>query len=247
MRSPIKNLKNKTNSVAILKSIIPEGSVVQSYPFYDGAIEFSLCQSNRYVIGTTRSSVVHEFWTTLVSDPKRVSLIAEKLFPTLNENTFDLLKSNWYKYKDPYVRSAFFFLLNTCSSLGMISHGEFDASRYNPFSLNELKTFSVSNFYSLLIKEEFSHPILEPVDISLFNGGKYYYDILSTEKVFGIEESSFRHTTLLKEFESKPAIFLYEYHPRLYSLKNYSKILIDQYGRPTSDAENAKEIILHNV
>mgnify|MGYP003663919522 FL=1 len=154
MRSPIKNLKKKTNSISKIKEIIPKGSVIQAYPFYDGAIEFSLCESDRYVIGVTKSPVVHEFWRYAMKDPKKVSLIADKMYPNLNKNTFDLLRKNWHSYKDPYVRSALFFLLNRCSSLGMITHGELDTTNYNPISINELRTFEIANFHTTLVPED---------------------------------------------------------------------------------------------
>ena len=103
MRSPIKNLKKRTNSLTILKDLIPKGSVVQTYPFYDGVIEFSLAESDRYAIGCTTSPVVYEFWEFAMQDPKKISLIADKMFSIMNENTFDILKSSWYSYKDPFV------------------------------------------------------------------------------------------------------------------------------------------------
>ena len=104
MLSPIKNLKHKTNSVSLLKQIIPKGSIIQSYPFYDGNIEFSLSESDRFIIGTTKSKVVKEFWDCASAGPNRIALISQKFYPNLNENTFDLLKSYWHTYKDPYVR-----------------------------------------------------------------------------------------------------------------------------------------------
>lgn len=244
MRSPIKNLKKQTNSIATIKGLVPKGSIVQTYPFYDGTIEFALSESDRYVVGTTLSPVVYEFWSYVIKDPKRVSLIANKMFPILNDNTFDLLKENWHSYKDPYVRSALFFLLNRCSSLGMITHGELDTKNYNPLSLNELRTFKIENFFCVLQKEKYSS--IENCEINIFDGGNYYYDLLSTEQVVGLEESPFKHTRILNDFSSSPSIFIYNYHPRLSKMRNYDKIFLDQYGRQTTET-NAKEIILHNV
>ena len=246
MRSPIKNLKNKTNSFSTLKTLIPKGSIVQTYPFYDGALEFALAETDRYAIGCTKSLVVHEFWTYVAKDPKRISLIADKMFPIVNENTFDILKTNWYSYKDPYVRSALFFLLNRCSSIGMITHGELDRKNYNPISLNELRTFKINNFHSLFLDGEKEYRTLPNSDFNLFSGGNYFYDILSTERVVGLEESPFHHTKMLKEFMNSPTIFIYNYHPRLAKIKDWDKIFLDQYGRQTAQ-QNAKEIILHNV
>lgn len=246
MRSPIKNLKVKTNSFSILKTLIPKGAVVQTYPFYDGTLEFSLAESDRYAIGCTKSIVVHEFWTYAMKDPKKISLIADKMFPVVNENTFDILKTNWYSYKDPFVRSALFYLLNRCSSIGMITHGELDTKNYNPISLNELRTFKIENFHSLFLQQSEDYQTLPNSDFNLFSGGNYFYDVLNTEQVVGLEESPFHHTKMLKRFTSSPTIFIYNYHSRLAKMKNWDKIFLDQYGRITTE-QNAKEIILHNV
>ena len=244
MRSPIKNLKRQTNSISTIKDLVPKGTIVQTYPFYDGAIEFALSESDRCVVGTTLSPVVYEFWTYTIKDPKRVSLIANKMFSILNQNTFDLLKENWHSYKDPFVRSALFFLLNRCSSLGMITHGELDTKNYNPLSLNQLKTFEIDNFFCIL--QEGQYTSLKKTEINIFDGGKYYYDLLSTDPIIGLEESPFKHTRMLNNFSSTPSIFIYNYHPRLSKIRDYNKIFLDHNGRITTK-DHAKEIILHNV
>lgn len=246
MRSPIKNLKLQTNSISKIKELIPKGSVIQTYPFYDGSLEFSLSDFDRFVIGCTQSPVVFEFWKYAFEDSKKISEMCEHLFPILNENTFDITKEEWYNYKDPYVRSAFFFLLNRCSSLGMITHGEFDVKNFNSIALNNLRTFKVSNFYPAYIPETKEYEMLDGANFNLFVGGTYYFDLLNTEKVIGLEESSFKHASFLKNFKNKPSLFVYQYHPRLAKMKDYSKIFLDQYGRET-DENNAKEVILHNV
>lgn len=208
MRSPIKNLKKKTNSISKIKEIIPKGAVVQTYPFYDGNIEFSLSESDRYVIGATTSPVVYEFWHYATKDPKKISVIADRLYPNLNKETFDLLRKNWYCYKDPYVRSALFFLLNRCSSLGMITHGELDTINYNPISINDLRTFDVNNFHAALLEKEENYVISEKVDINVFNAPDYYFDVLDTSETIGLEESEFKHRKFLKTFE-KYQVFLF--------------------------------------
>jgi hypothetical protein len=243
LQTPIKNLKNKTNSVSVLKTLIPKGTIVGSYPFYDGNIEFKLAESDRFVIGMTQSRAVAEFWHCVIEDSSKISLIAEKLYSTLNNETFDILRKGWYNYKDPYVRSALFFLLNRCSALGMVSHGEFDTKNYNAIALRNLRSFQLNNFNIQLV-EEYDY---SKTEINLFSPGRYHFDVLDIAEPKGIEESHFKHTKFLKSFKSIPSIFLYEFHPKLPTISGYQKILIDKYGRETNSTEHAKEIILHNV
>ena len=144
------------------------------------------------------------------------------------------------------MRSASFFLLNRCSNLGMITHGELDTKNFNPISINELRTFKIEKFHSVLISSSEEYETISRVDFNLFNGGRYYFDLLDTEPSIGLEESPFRHSVMLSRFKGTPSIFIYQYHPRLSKMKGYSMIFLDQHGRITTE-ENAKEIILHNV
>ena len=243
MQTPLKNLKTKTNSVSILKDLIPKGTIVGTYPFYDGNVEFRLAESDRFVIGNTQSRAVAEFWYCAAQDANKISLMADKLYPMLNEATFDILRKRWYAYKDPFARSALFFLLNRCSSLGMVSHGEFDVENFSPIATRDLKTFKMKNFNIRLV-EEYAQ---KEAEINLFIPGKYHFDVLDIAEQKGMEESVFRHTKMLKEFAKSPSIFVYDYHPKLTTTKGYNKILLDKYGRQTTDFEQTKEIILHNV
>tara|TARA_R110002020_G_C16185107_1_gene765129 strand:- start:168 stop:839 length:672 start_codon:yes stop_codon:yes gene_type:complete len=223
--------------------LIPKGTVISTYPFYDGNVEFRLAESDRFVVGNTQSRAVAEFWLCAIKDANKISLMADKIHPMLNEATFDILRKRWYAYKDPFSRSALFFLLNRCSSLGMVSHGEFNIDNLSPIAVRDLKTFKVKNFNIRLV-EEYDQGKAE---INLFTPGKYHFDVLDIAEPKGMEESSFKHTKMLKVFKKQPSIFVYEFHPRLTAIKGYSKILVDQYGRQVDDASRAKEIILHNV
>ena len=142
MRSPIKNSKKQTNALSAIKELIPKGSVVESHLFYDGSLEFNLAEADRFLISSTDKYVVYEFWMCALENPKKIAQMAEYLFPSLGEQTFDILQKDWARYKDPYVRSAFFYLLNRCSALGMITHGEFDTKNYSPFGLSDLRQFA---------------------------------------------------------------------------------------------------------
>ena len=55
-------------------------------------MEFRLSESDRFVIGNTQSRVVAEFWYCAMQDADKISLMADKIFPLLNEATFDILR-----------------------------------------------------------------------------------------------------------------------------------------------------------
>jgi hypothetical protein len=244
MPTPIKNIKNHTNSFAAITKLINKGEVVDYYPFFSGNLASKLSSSGRFVIGHTKNYVVYEFWACLKKDPSRVAMIAESFFPTLNENTFDILKKTWYSYKDPFVRSALFFLLNRCSNIGMVTHGEFDTKNFNSFALRDLRTFNYDNLHINLLKDK------QIIDfnkhITIVNAGKYRRTFLHNEEVLGLEETQIQQDFLLKKLVDRRCLLIFNYHPFISKNKNYKHLFIDQHGRTTTE-DKAKEIILHNV
>jgi hypothetical protein len=62
MRSPIKNLKNKTNSFSVITELAPRGSVIDYYPLYSGELPIKLSEVGRFVIAHTPNYVIYEFW-----------------------------------------------------------------------------------------------------------------------------------------------------------------------------------------
>ena len=125
MKSPLRPPQN-SRAAAVLKQLIPEGSVVDSFLLFDGAIELNLSQSRRFVCAHTCKYVIYEFWDCLLENPSLIAqLFASKPFSSFfNKITFHILQENWPMYRDPYVRSALFFLLNRCSTTANISSGD---------------------------------------------------------------------------------------------------------------------------
>ena len=193
----------------------------------------------------TPNYCVFEFWRCVLHDPKKVSQISEHLYPSINEHTFDILKKKWYTYDDPFVRSSFFYILNRCSKLGMISHGELDKLNYNSMALRDLNNFKVDNLHVNLLK---NNDIQNYDDnLNIINVGKYRISFLENEQVLGEEEAEINQTTLIKELKQKKTIFIFKFHPALLKLSDYDITLIDKYGRITKKTDFAEEVLLHNV
>jgi hypothetical protein len=245
VRSPIKNLKNQTNSFSAITQLAPKGSVIDYYPLYSGNLPIKLSEVDRFVIAHTPNYVVYEFWKCVMQEPERISKIAESFYPSLNESTFDILKKNWYSYKDPFVRSALFFLLNRCSNLGMITHGELDTKNYNAFALRDLRSLKVENMHVNLLKDSRVEELGE--NIAVINAGKYRVSFLENEQILGEEETEIKHQQLLKKMSINKSIIIFKSHRALLKNKAYDKIMLDQHGRATTDFAQATEIILHNV
>ena len=116
MITPIKD-DTKTNGCSTtLISLIPQGSIVDSYLFYDGKLEFSLASNKVFVNAHTISKPIYFFWECLRENPKlvqeMVKVISNK-FTT--ESEFLVLQEKWHTNENPYMVAALFFLLNRCS------------------------------------------------------------------------------------------------------------------------------------
>ena len=254
MKSPIKHPDSHVTSLSYLKRIIPKGSTVWSYLFFSGELEFNLAESGRFVCAHTDRYVIYEFWQCAMNN---VNLICEILntqqFQDFkNERIFHILQENWPKYKDAYVRSAMFFLLNRYSESGLISSGTFSENNFNPVAISHLKKFDPDNFY-LDIMPPFDSLELEKIspdaDFLLFPLGKFNYNLFESGKSRGFEDSSIHHAALLDKLSGADRKFvaLYKMHPKVIQVcEKFNVAMINKYGNKTANTQDCEEIIVTN-
>mgnify|MGYP003645482778 CR=1 FL=1 len=255
MKSPIKDLTTKAPlSLNVLKKLIPKGSIIDSYLFYSGEIEFSLCQSQRFVNAHTTSPYIYEFWTSLFDEGNNVYDIANCDLFKFEPDMFPILQEQWYQYGgDPCIRAALFFILNRCSSLGLISSGELSTANYNPIALSHLKRFThPSNFY---VNNEAGSSFIDTLrpnpmaDFMLIPCGDFSYNLFEAGKNRGVEETPVHHSQLreiLRE-ERKKWIVCYNHHPSLSSFYDQENIImIDKYGRPITESKDCEVMVIYN-
>lgn len=252
MKTPLKSPKKQTNALSVVKELIPRGSIVESPSFYDGAFEFSLCEDQRFVLASTNRYVVYEFWKCVLDNPNRVVELSEYLFPVIGPETFEIMQENWAHYKDPYVRSAMFFLLNRCSDGGKVSSGVLNKANYNHFAISALKNFRATNFHISYKEAAETQELIGTQDNSthiLFHGGRFSYNLFQHGKVKSLEEQDYNHRQILLKFREtdKKVVAIYDKHPALKKLlKGFEVIYIDESGNKTTE-NKAKEMVFHNV
>jgi hypothetical protein len=105
---------------------------------YAGDLELALAESDRVVTAHTPKQVIYEFWSALKKDKERVVSAVDEFYPQLDSLLFHYLQESWPQIGDPYMRAAFFFILNRCSEAGEISTGRLSPKRFNPVSLRVL-------------------------------------------------------------------------------------------------------------
>ena len=235
-----------------LKEIFPRESVIDSFLFYSGEVEFGLSQSDRLMRCYTNSYVVYEFWYCMQEDPERVAEIAEYFKGRMDPRSLILLQDRWASLKDHYVRAAMFFMLNACSDNGHVSSGKLNLARFNPLLAGRLKYCSFENMRINFYKDkEFLSGIdyLQDPQYILLPLGKFSYNLFEDGKSYGHESTPVSHTaTKLKidELQAK-VVVLYKRHKEIFKLyEDYKITMINKYGKVTDNFDQCEDLVIAN-
>jgi site-specific DNA-adenine methylase len=213
--------------------------------------EFNLLDEN-FVIAHTNKYVIYEFWRCAIDDPGRVCDLAASLYPLKEEQIFRIFQENWVKYKDPFLRSAVFFVLNRYSTHGSISTGDFKEDNFNPLALHHLRNIDLPRFHLKLDQEEDflqSAAAIEEADCLLFPVGAYSSNLFEEGKAAGFEETKIYHKRLGNFFKNskKKCVLMYFKHNNLFkTYRNHNIIMINEWGKITDKKENCKEMLIAN-
>tara|TARA_Y100000034_G_C6872487_1_gene398540 strand:- start:18 stop:722 length:705 start_codon:yes stop_codon:yes gene_type:complete len=233
--------------------MIPPGSVVDSFLLFSGELELALARSNRFVVAHTNKFIIYEFWKCALSDPDKIITIALDLVPHLtNENMFNILQEEWPRYRDSFVRSAFFFLLNRFSDKGLLSSGKLTPTKLNPLTIASLKNFKVENFEVMLDPSLNFIECIEKTqrkEYLLFPIGKFNYNLFDYGKNKGHEITLIHHQRFYDAVRNLKEnwIVLYKQHPQVHILyKDYPIIMLDKYGRKTTQKNKCEDLVIAN-
>ena len=256
MRSPIKDLgPTFYNTLSTLKQIIPEGTVTSSFLFFAGNLEFNLAEANRSIHAYTTRYVVYEFWKYVEEDPRHVREIVNFIMERSerDERLFTTFQKEWLNCRDPFMRSAMFFVLNRSSSTGHLSSGTHEEDGVNAINLSYLNNFNPVNFNINWVQEEDFLVMLDEQKIKgdyfLIPAGKFNYNFFEEGKNKGIEETTVQHKELFECVQQlkQRTILLYQFHPAILKLyKDFNVRMIDEYGRQISKREECKDLIITN-
>jgi len=249
--SPLKDPHNFACASA-LKKIIPKGGTVNVPLFFAGHLELSLTSSGRRVRALTNKYVVYEFWKCAFHDPHRIIKISQFLFERRDSNMLYFLQEDWPTYRDPYLRSSLFFLLNRLSESGYQSQGSLNYDNYNPIATSRLKKLSSQNLtLDLLSEENFLEPLQSrpQEEYILIPAANFSYNLLEHGKSQGWESTLINHQHLrdfLKETD-KRTVIVYKAHGALGKFfEDFDKLYLTQYGIPTQDPSQAAEVLIAN-
>ncbi len=213
----------------------------------------SLSKYNRFVCARTTQYVVYEFWKCLTENPEKLYDIVTSEHFKFDEVDLPYMQKKWAHFKDQYMRSALFFLLNKCTSEGLISYGEIKANILSHADLADLKTFrKPKDLHLIFDKSAFEQSLAKPHgEYTVISAGDYRYKFLDGGKAVGLEETKVDHEKLFTYFTStdQKNILIYNYRSDI--IKKYKEVsstllLIDKYGNTTDSESNCREVIIAN-
>ena len=253
MKTPLKVPTRQFKSLSVLKSLIPLDSVIHSFLMFDGGIEVPLSNDARTVIAHTNKYVNYEFWSCLKENPNRLAEIINHFDKIDDKNVFYILQQSWPKYADPFVRSAYYFLLNKYSESGYISHGKYMPEHYNPVAIANLKRLPLHNLHIKLDQQEDFLDGVETIsgicDYVFLPIGKYSLNLLEDGKPEGFEETKVYHKKVKDMFDrtDKKTILLYKASPAVIKMyKDGNMRFVDEWGREAQDQKRASEVLIAN-
>lgn len=251
MISPLKDPHNFQCAAAV-KNLIPPNSTVNVPAFFSGNLPLSLSSSGRRVRAITNKYVVYEFWKCALHDPQRIIKIAQYISSHQDPNMLYYLQEDWPTYRDPYLRSALFFLLNRLSDTGFQSYGSLTYENYNPISLNRLKAVKDHNLEVQLIADDDFIANLEQYpdsDYVVIPAGNFSYNFFQEGQNRGWETTDIDHRKI-REFLSKTnkkTVIAYNSHAALGSFyEGFGQVFLNSYGVATADVKSAKEVLIAN-
>jgi len=258
MKTPLKENIQFKNS-RIVKDLIPAQSKVHSFLLYDGNIELKLAASNRQVIAHTNNYVVHEFWECALENPRGLGAWVRNLSSLLEDDPvfssnkmFTILQDTWPSHPNSYTRAAFFFLLNRCSDVGLVSSGKFADEGLNSLAIINLERLQIKNFELCLDKTDNYLDGIQDVpadDYLLFPAGRYSLNLFEKGKSKGIESTLVNHRELCSRLKSEQRkwVALYKPHPRLREMyEDYNLLMIDEHGRQTTKEGRCEDVVIAN-
>lgn len=256
MKTPV---KTNTHYVCTdyLKSLIPKESKIVSLLLFSGQVECDLAFNDFDITIFTNRWANYEFWDSILKNPYTVADLADGMHKKLDPNMVLLLQNNWVKMKDPFFRSAVFFILNRYSYEGTISHGNFNSSNYsavcsrslinfyenNDVQKIKLKYYKAEKYYDAFEDIEPSQILLLP--IGSIKIGPLNKNIYTGHEMYDIDYGVLKR--LMYEYH-KDFVLVFKYNPKIIKdFKNYNIVMIDDAGMPTDKSSLCNEIIVHNL
>ena len=253
-KSPIKDPNNFVSS-EVIKQITTKDKQINSFLFFSGEVELPLYSDGYDIHMHTNKYVIFEFWHCAKNNSHNVASQAIGIHKRTHPQSIYHYQDEWPKYRDPYLRSALFYLLNRYSPTGTISYGHVTKDNFSLLSLETLKRFSQfsKNMNLHYYKDDIFLDGLDKIDKSsllLLPVGKYSYNLIGKHTYKGYETYHIDHARIKQKLIDlgNDFILIYKQHPRLaQEFSEFNHLFVNKFGKATSRADLAEDVIITNL
>ena len=253
-KSPIKDPNNFVSGQA-LKKLIPKEKSIKSFLLFSGELEFPLFSDGYNIEMNTNKFVTYEFWHCARNNSYNIAEQAVSIHSRTHPHSIYHYQETWPQYKDPYLRSALFYLLNRYSPTGTISYGDVNRDNFSLLSVETLRRFSENSkeiSFGYYKDDDFMSGFdrVNQDDLILLPVGKYSYGLLGREAIEGHETYHVNHKRLKHNLIElgNDFVLVYKNHPMLaHHFKEFNATFVNKYGQITNRSELAEEVIISNL
>lgn len=146
--------------------------------------------------GVTDNFCVEEFWKCFKANKAKLFKIANKLLPSVNHFTYPLIQKKWMTYNDPFIRSAYFFLLANLSTLGIASTGALlkEKSVEMNFSHIDEKIYNIQKLKQVSMEHENT--------CTLINCNTFNIDLLTHSESSAIDQTRLNGPEIIERYRN---------------------------------------------
>lgn len=256
MKTPVKSSVNFVSGTA-LKNILPEDQKIASLLLSCGQLECELAFDDYDITMFSNRWANYEFWDCIIKNPYRVADMSDELHQRMFPQMIYLLQEQWVKMKDPYFRSAIYFLLNRYSFDGSVSHGKFDTNNYSAICSRSLINFYENNETSKLkinyYKAEKYYeavPHIPAEHILFLPVGNIKVGPLHKQTFVGHDVYDINYAILsdiMKNSDTRLVAVFKKNTRILRDFKNFNTVMVNSVGQLTDKISECDEIIVHNL
>lgn len=248
--SPLKSRRDYTAEISFIEQKIPKRIQVNTFPLYSGEVEASLSTKGYKVRAITNKFVVNEFWQTLNKSPQQLQKFITFFSKKPVEEIGFFLQKEWFKSRDPLIRSALFYILQNSSTECLASKGEVKPFNIEVTSL--LRRWN-SSLFSVNFLDIGDESIIEELPTSdgmfYFNGSRVTNEFLEDSSC-GIDETNISNKEILSLMFTNYEPWMCSFSPSQALIDHVSNraniYFLDHNGEQTDKAQ-AFRCIVTNV